>query len=209
MKRKSQIVLASAGLLLTGCATTQGSRTARAYATQARATPAGPVTTSASAPSMIGAGTSLVVSTNEAISTAQDIAGKTYAAEVTNDIVDQGGSMLVPKGSPVQLTVVASPTGGTAAAPDLQLALLSMTVNGKTYLVTSATADAGASSVSQDHRPTVTEKPLRGALLGTGLGSGTSGVVQAMTRGKELHLPTKTAITFRLEQTIQLVGYVP
>ena len=89
MKRKSQIVLASAGLLLTGCATTQGSRTARASATQARATPAGPVTTSASAPSMIGAGTSLVVSTNEAISTAQDIAGKTYAAEVTNDIVDQ------------------------------------------------------------------------------------------------------------------------
>ena len=117
--------------------------------------------------------------------------------------------MLVPKGSPVQLTVVASPTGGTAATPDLQLALLSMTVNGKTYLVTSATADAGASSVSQDQRPTVTEKPLRGALLGTGLGSGTSGVIQAMTRGKELHLPTKTAITFRLEQTIQLIGYVP
>ena len=139
MKKLPTFILASAGLFLSGCAATTASRSRNSTST-----PAGPVTTSAAAPSMIGAGTNLVVRTTEAISTARDTPGKTYSAEVTNDIVDQGGNMLVPKGSPVQLTAVASP-GGTSDATEVQLAILSMTVNGKTYQVTSATAEGGAS----------------------------------------------------------------
>jgi hypothetical protein len=200
MKHLTVVVFASSGFLVTGCATSRSPQSA----VSTPATPAAtPVITSASAPSMIGAGTSLIVRTNETISTAQDTPGKTYAAEITNDIVDQGGSMLVPKGSPVQITVVAAPTGGPAA-PDLQLALLSMTVKGKTYQVTSATADAGAIAGSRAQSTTAPGKPRSGALLGTG-----TGAAQVMTRGKEVRIPAKSSITFQLEQTIQLVGYTP
>jgi hypothetical protein len=165
MKNPAMLLLAF-GLFLSGCAATKNSRSRSSTPT----IPAGPVTTSAAAPSMIGAGTRLVVRTTEAISSARDTPGKTYAAEVSNDIVDQGGTLLVPKGSPVQLTVV-------AASADLQLALLSMTVNGKTYQVTSATTEGAAG-------------PRAG-------------------RGTEVRVPAESLITFRLQETIQLVGHAP
>ena len=207
MKKLPMFVLASAALFLSGCAATTGSGSTQ----NTPKAPAGPATTSAAAPSMIGAGTSLVVRTTEAISTARDTPGKTYSAEVTNDIVDQGGSLLVPKGSSVQLTVVASPTGGTASAPDQQLAVLSITVRGRTYQVTSATTE-GVSPVSPGQSASATEKPRSGALLGTVTGTTAGGGAAAgdvMTRGKEVRVPANSVLTFRLEQTIQLVGYTP
>jgi hypothetical protein len=152
-----------------------------------------------------------MVRTTEAISTARDTPGKTYSAEVTNDIVDQGGNMLVPKGSPVQLTAVASP-GGTSDATEVQLAILSMTVNGKTYQVTSATAEGGASLERPEQSARATEKAHRGALFGTVTGTTSGGGAaadQVVTRGKEVRVPADSVITFRLEQTIQLVGYTP
>src|SRR5688500_8756364 len=117
MKSLPLLMLALEGLFLSGCAANTGSRSRNTTP----GTPTGPVAVSAAAQGMIGGGTSLVVRTTEAIATGRDTPGKTYSAEITTDIVDQGGIMLAGKGSPVQLTVVASPMG-TAVAPELQLA---------------------------------------------------------------------------------------
>src|ERR687892_716013 len=128
MKVLSVVVMASAGLVLSGCANSAG----RGSGTDARksvpSTPKGPVATSPAAHGIIGAGTELVIRTTEAISNTRDEAGKTYSAEVANDVVDQGANMLVPKGSRAQLTLVAA--GDNTEASNRRLAVLSITVNG-------------------------------------------------------------------------------
>src|SRR6185503_137324 len=111
MKYLIVCVIASAGLLLDGCA---GTKTVASRTSTTSTPPPGPVTVSSAAPGSIGAGTMLVVRTSEAISTVQDAPGKTYSADTIGDIVDQGSTTLVPKGSRVQLIATASP-GGTPA----------------------------------------------------------------------------------------------
>ena len=200
MQKVAIFVSACTAVFLSGCAATTHSGPTNST----RTTPIGPVTTSHAAHGMVGAGTNLQVRTVDDISPGTDTPGKTYSAVTTNDIVDQGGNMLVPKGSPAQMSVVASPTGGTTAEGP-QLALLSITVNGKTYQVSSVMAQAVPSATAGGQAGTNAAAGTVAAST-TG-GNSTSG--QVVTRGKEMRVPTGSMLTFRLEQAIQLVGHAP
>ncbi len=72
---------------------------------------------------MIPAGTELVLRTNETIDTDRAVPDRIYSAEVDRAILDAEGRSIVPAGSPAQLAVVSSITGGTFGTADLQLAL--------------------------------------------------------------------------------------
>ena len=212
MKILSMIVIASAGFVLSGCGESVRARSRNTGAQNSvPTTPSGPVTTSPAAHGVIGAGTELIIRTTEAIDSVRDEAGKTYSAEVANDVVDQGANMLVPKGSRAQLTLVAA--GDNTEASNRRLAVLSITVNGKTYQVTAAPEASGTGAGSAS-RGKSGESADRAAFLGSIIGTGPGGGAederdQAKARVKEVNLPANSVITFRLEQSILLKGYTP
>jgi hypothetical protein len=183
------------------------------------APPAGPVQAATTERDLIPAGTSLVIRTNEAIQTQQ--AGQTFSAQLGEDVQNQSGEILAPKGSPAELVVAQASSGGTVGTPELQLALRSITVNGKKYSVSTETsAQRGEEGLGQNRR--TAEMVGGGAALGTLLGAIAGGAkgavigaiggaaggaaVQVLTRGKEVSVPAETLLTFRTEAPLRLVG---
>ena len=181
------------------------------------APPASPVTAQTTAPGVIPAGTTFAVRANETIASSEP--GKSYLAEVAQDIVDQNGAVLIPKGSPAELAVVATDSGGVTGTRTMQLALRSMTINGRRMNVSSETAESrGTEGIGKNRR--TAEAVGGGALLGTLLGAiagGGSGAAagaaigaaggaaaQVLTRGSEVRVPAETILTFRLDQPVRL-----
>jgi hypothetical protein len=200
-------------LVLAGCAATSSQ-------TRTTAPPAGPVQAATTEPGVIPAGTTFAVRTNEDINSEQS--GKVYAAEVVQDIVDQSGKVLVPNKSPVQLVIAQATSAGTVGTATMELALRSVTVNGRRYAVTTAGVEQrGDEGLGRSRR--TAEMVGGGALLGTLIGAvagGGSGAAigavagaaggaaaQVITRGKEVRVPAETVLTFRLDQPLRLEGF--
>ena len=217
MKKPLTVLLTSAGLILSGCAATTG--TASRTTTTA---PAGPITTSTSEPGVIPAGTQLAVRTNEAISSEQAEPGKTYSAEITNDVIDQTGKVLIPRGARAELAVVETSSGGAVGSAELGLALRSITIGGRSHSVATETEGQEADRAGLGTNRRTAEMVGGGALLGAAIGAiagGGSGAAagaavgaaggaaaQVLTRGKEVRIPAETVLTFRLDQPIRLQG---
>jgi hypothetical protein len=200
-------------MILSGCATTgtSSSRTTTA--------PAGPVTAQTTAPGVIPAGTTFAVRANEQVNSREP--GKTYSAEVAQDIVDQNGKMLVPKGSPAELAVIETNSGGVTGTRTMELALRSVTVNGKRMNVTSDTTEQrGTAGLGKNRRTAeavgggAVLGTLLGAIVGGGSGAAAGAVIgaaggataQVLTRGSEVRVPAETVLTFRLDQPLHLVA---
>jgi hypothetical protein len=169
---------------------------------------------------VIPAGTQIAIRTNEAISAKTP--GQTYAAQTASEIQTQDGKMLVPQGSAVQLTVVDVSEGGRVGTKTMQLALKSVTVNGKTHNVsTIPVTESGKEGLGRNRR--TAEMVGGGALLGTVIGAiagGGSGAAigaavgaaggaaaQVLTRGEEVRVPAESVITFRLDEPLRLEGF--
>jgi len=180
--------------------------------------PAGPVRAATTEPDLIPGGTTLVIRTNEAIKTQEP--GQTYSAQLAESIENESGRILAPRGAPAELFVVRT-SGGTLGTPELELALRSITVNGKRYNVSSDTSERqGEAGLGRNQR--TAEMVGGGALLGTLVGAiagggrgaamgaitGAAGgaAVQVLTKGKEVRVPAETLLTFRTEAPLRLVG---
>jgi hypothetical protein len=212
MKHLSFAVLALAVVMFsTGCAKqTQTSSNV----------PTGPVYTSASAPGLIPAGTQVVIRTNEPITSSTAKPNATYSGEVVRDIVNQNGTVLVPSASPVQLAVVEADSKG-AGGKQLSLALRSITVKGKTYMVESPAVQQGREGLGANRRTagfvgggailgTVIGAIAgggTGAAIGAGVGAAGGAATQVITGGREVKVPAETVLTFRLDSPIELKGY--
>ncbi len=206
----SVVVLTLAGF---GCSSMQqANRTAAAP-------PAGPVQAATTEKDLIPAGTSLVIRTNEAIETQQ--AGQTFSAQLGEDVENQSGQILAPRGSPVELVVAQVSSGGTVGTPELQLGLRSITINGRKYSISTENAvQRGEEGLGRNRR--TGEMVGGGAVLGTLLGAIAGGgrgavagaiggaaagaAVQVLTRGKEVSVPAETLLTFRTEEPLRLIG---
>ena len=167
---------------------------------------------------VLPANTELAIRTNENINATQSDVGKYYSAEVARTIEDQNGTVLVPKGAPVQLTIasVKNPTLGQYQA---ELALHTITIGGHRYLVSSNTVTQQGTGGLGKNKKTA-EMVGGGALLGTvigavaggGKGAAIGAVVggaggagaQVLTKGKEVKVPAESVLTFQLSQPIQL-----
>lgn len=194
----------------------------RASQSRTTAAPSGPVVTSTSEPGVIPAGTAFTIRTNEAVTSEQP--GKTYSAQVEQDIQDQSGRILVPKGSQAQLVVVQTTEAGTVGTPSKELAIRSVTISGRTYPITTAGVEQQGDAGLGSNRRTV-EMVGGGAVLGTLIGAAVGGgrgaaigaitgatggaAAQVLTRGKEVKVPAETVLTFRLDQPWRLEGYGP
>lgn len=206
--RKSLVIAVASALFLAGA-----SCSIRNNKTTTANVPSGPVRAQVTEPGVIPAGTTLVIRTNEEIKTQQ--AGKTYSAQVAETVENQSGQVLVPKGSPAELIVLQTSSGGTTGTASLALGVRSITVNGKTYSIATDTHEQrGGEGLGANRR--TAEMVGGGAVLGTLLGAVAGGgkgaaigavvgaaggaAAQVLTRGDEVKVPAETLLTFRLDQ---------
>jgi hypothetical protein len=143
-------------LLASGCAMHRG--------TAARTIPAGPVYTGAPA-GVIPSGTELVLRTDATISTDRAMPGTLYPAGIARSIVDAAGQTVVPLGSPATLMVVETGGGGTVGTPKLELALRSITVNGRHYDIDTESREVQAQNQGLGANRRTAEMVGGGALL--------------------------------------------
>ena len=208
---RGTLVLAAVFCMLAqGCATR----------TQRTAVPSGPVVASTVEPGVIPAGTAFTIRTNETITSEQP--GKLYSAQVEQDIQDQSGRLLVPKGSQAQLVVVQMAEAGAVGTANMELAIRSVSISGRTYQIATAGVEQQGDAGLGANRRTA-EIVGGGAVLGTLIGAAAGGgkgaaigaitgaaggaAVQVLTRGKEVRVPAETVLTFRLNQPWRLQGY--
>ena len=199
---------------MAGCTKEQMTRTGQDRPT----TPATATVQADAAGGTIAAGTEFAVRTNENINTTQ--AGGTFRAEVAQTIEDRSGKVLVPTGSPAELTVVDVSTGGAVGTRTISLGVKSVTVNGvKHSIQTAGTAEGGPAGVGANRRTAemVGGGAAIGALIGAVAGGGSGAAVgaavgaaggaaaQVLTRGDTVRVPAETVMTFRLDQPWQLV----
>jgi hypothetical protein len=188
--------------------------------TTTQTAPSGPVTVTSNQPNVLPAGTQLAIRTNQAIhATSQDV-GKTYSAEIAQDIQNQSGQLIIPRGSPAELTI-ASVGAGTMGigSNEVALALRSINVNGHNYAVQTETVmQQNERGIGANKR--TAEMTGGGALLGTLIGAVAGGgkgaaigavlggaggaAAQVLTRGNEVKIPAETVLTFRLDQPVSL-----
>lgn len=200
-------------VLLTGCAATSNAGRSRT------SVPPGPVSTGTSSLQLIPAGTTMVIRTNQSISAKRaDEAGQ-YSAEVAQNIVNSQGEVLIPKGSPAKLTVLDASTGGAVGTSQLELALSSIVVGGRTYTVQTDVVDrSGTAGLGTNERTArsvgggAALGALIGAIAGGGVGAATGAAVgaaggaaaQVLTRGEAVRVPAESVLTFRLDRPIRL-----
>ena len=213
MKRHGIAALVMVSFLGVGCAS-------RDYQSSTPAPPSGPIQTNTYEPGVIPAGTTFSIRTNQEIANARP--GETFSAQVEQDIMDQSGRLLVPKGSPVELAVVESSEAGTVGTASMELAVRSVTVSGKSYPIATGTVEQRGEEGLGTNRRTA-EMVGGGALLGTLIGAiagggkgaaigaavGAAGgaTAQVLTRGKEIRVPAESVLTFRLDQPWRIQGY--
>lgn len=162
-------------------------------------------------------GTNISIRTNENINTNE--AGATYAAEISQDVMDPNGEVLIPRRTPARLAVVSTGESATGGH-DLALALQSIRVNGRNYTVETNTTNGGAGGTGIGKNKRTAEYVGGGALLGTVIGAiagggkgaaigaiaggGAGAGAQVLTKGRQINVPAESVLTFRLEQPMRL-----
>ena len=204
-------IVAAAGLLL---------GTAQAQYNQAPPPPAN----SPAYNNQIPSGTQIAIRTNEPIQADKNNVGRSYSAQITQDILGANGQVLVPRGSPATLAVVQHKGGalGAISGDQVALALQTITVNGQTMNVQTDAQTAGNDRGIGKNKRTA-EYTGGGAVLGTLIGAvagGAKGAVigavvggaagagtQVATKGSNINVPAESVLTFKLDQPLYLQTY--
>ena len=164
------------------------------------------------------AGTELVVRTVEMIDSRKREADQNFSAIVEEDST-HSGHVIVPARSSVQLVIRQVSSGGTTGSPELVLDVHSITIDGRRYLVsTTDIMPANGTGTGRNRRTAETVGSgaalgtVVGAIAGGGEGAAIAGQVEAaggagapiLTRGRDVHVPAQTVLTFRLDKAVTL-----
>jgi len=168
------------------------------------------------------AGTELPVRANETIDSAKAAEGQVFAAEVSNDVLNSAGTVVIPKGSQARLVIVSASQGGKIqGASDLVLNLASVTVGGRRYQLDAAdVAQRGKEGVGANKRTaTYTGGGAvvgaiigaiagggKGAAIGAGAGAGAGALTQILTKGGAIRVPAESVLTFRIESPLRIAA---
>ena len=167
---------------------------------------------------MIPAGSEIHIRTDEKIDSDNAPPGTTFAAQVTNDVLDTAGAVAIPAGSPARLLIL-SASRGAVGSPELVLDLDTVTIKGNVHRVySSELKESNRKGMGANKR---TAEMLgggaaigslmgaifgggRGAAIGAGAGAGGGFLTQLLTRGKQVKVPAETELHFRLERALIL-----
>ena len=166
------------------------------------------------------AGALIPVRTEETIDAAVASAGQTYAAEVTRDIRDADGAVVIPRGSNAQIIIRSAAKGGRIkGASDLVLDLDSVSVEGRRYrLDTQDVIRKGRDGIGKNRRTAeftgggaavgaiigAIAGGGRGAAIGAASGAGAGAGTQIVTKGAAIRIPAETVLTFRLDAPLRV-----
>jgi hypothetical protein len=167
------------------------------------------------------AGTQVSVRSEETIDSATAAEGQTYAAEITDDVLDANGDVVIPHGSNAQIIIRSAAKGGRfRGTSDLVLDLQSITVEGQQYLIsTTDLRESGKQGLGANKRTaeyTGGAAALgaiigaiagggKGAAIGAGAGAGGGALTQVLTKGSAIRVPAETVLTFKLDKPVQIV----
>jgi hypothetical protein len=170
----------------------------------------------------VPAGTEIAVRTNDTIDSATAAEGETYSADVTKDVRDSGGAVVIPRGSRAQIVINSASKGGAIrGASDLALDLKSVMVGGRQYRVETADiSQKGKSGVGANKRTAeytgggaalgaiigAIAGGGKGAAIGAGAGAGAGALTQIITKGKSIKVPVESVLTFRLETPLRITA---
>jgi hypothetical protein len=167
-------------------------------------------------PIVIPSGTTLTVRLGEAVGSKISQAGQSFSATLANAIVI-GGKTAIPAGTAATGIVTdAKPLGRFAGGASLSLKLTSMNLNGTDSAIQTAAVTQTAKGKGKRTAVMAGGGAALGALIGglagggkgaaigavAGGGAGTGGA--AFTGNKDIVLPAESALTFTLEQPLQV-----
>jgi hypothetical protein len=134
----------------------------------------------------IPAGTIIRVRTTEPIAASRAAPGRVFPGIVAEDATDKHGIVIIPKDALAELAVRG------VSRHELALGLASIRVAGKRFSVSASQeiiGDAQKPGVGKNNR-------MVGGFLEGGAGA------QTLTRGKSVHVPAESVLTFRLERPL-------
>jgi hypothetical protein len=169
----------------------------------------------------IPVGTEVSVRNDETIDSAAAVEGQTYAAEVTGDVRDANGAVVIPRGANAQLAIKSASKGGRfRGASDLIVALQSVSVDGQQYVVNATDVrKEGEAGIGTNKRTgeyvgggaalgaiigAIAGKG-KGAAIGAATGAGAGAVTQVLTKGSSIKIPAETLMTYSLEHPLRIV----
>jgi len=170
---------------------------------------------------LLPAGTTISVRNEDTINSDTAVEGQTYAAEVTDDVLDAAGDVVVPHGSNGQIVIRSASKGGRfRGTSDLVLDLQSISVEGQQYNVsTTDVKERGRQGFGANKRTAeftgggaaigaiigAIAGHGKGAAIGAGAGAGAGALTQILTKGGSIKIPSETVLTFQLEKPVQIV----
>lgn len=170
---------------------------------------------------LLPVGTQISVRTEDTIDSAAAAEGQTYPAEVTDNVLDANGDVVIPHGSNGQLVIRSASKGGRIhGTSDLVLDLQSISVEGQQYLIsTSDVRESGKQGLGANKRTAEFTGGAaavgaiigaiagggKGAAIGAGAGAGGGALTQILTKGGSIRVPVETVLTFQLDKPVQIV----
>jgi hypothetical protein len=170
---------------------------------------------------VLPAGTKVSVRNEDTINSDTAVEGQTYAAEVTDDVLDAAGDVVVPHGSNAQIVIRSAAKGGHfRGTSDLVLDLQSISVEGQQYNVTTTdVSKSGRQGFGANKRTAeftgggaaigaiigAIAGHGKGAAIGAGAGAGGGALTQILTKGGSIKVPSETVMTFQLDNAVQIV----
>ncbi len=145
---------------------------------------------------------------------AKPAVGAVYTADVSNDVTDKTGAVVIPRGSRAQLVATSQGQG-----KDAILDLRSVTMNGRRYLITTsgtkATSANGGIGMNKRTGKYVGGGAAIGAVLGALMGGGKGAAIGAVLggaggagaqvyTGRKKDLPAETELSFKTAQDLYL-----
>jgi len=165
------------------------------------------------------AGTEISVRNEETIDSGKAAEGHLFPAEVTRDVLDAAGSVVIPRGANAQIVIRSASKGGRfRGASDLVMDLASVSIDGRQYqLSTTDLAERGRSGLGANRRTGefagggaaigaiigAIAGGGKGAAIGAGSGAGAGALTQVLTKGT-IKIPVETVLTFKLDQPLRV-----
>jgi hypothetical protein len=166
------------------------------------------------------AGSEISVRTNETIDSAQAAEGQTFDAEVTRDVRDADGAVVLPRGAAARIVIKSASKGGRfRGASDLVLDLQSVVIHGRSYSIdtvdVSQKGKPGVGAIKRTATFTGGGAALgaslgaiagggKGAAIGAGAGAGAGILAQVLTKGRAIRVPAESVLTFRLDRPLRV-----
>jgi hypothetical protein len=167
-------------------------------------------------------GTELSVRSEETIDSGVAVEGQAFAAEITDNVKDAAGDVVIPDGANATILIKSASKGSRFRdASDLVLDLGSVSIGGKKYeLSTVDLVQSGKQGVGGNKRTAefagggaaigavigALAGGGKGAAIGAGSGAGGGVLAEVLTKGGSIKVPAETVLTFKLDMPLKVTA---